>query len=120
VTARFSSTNNHPWLAIYEYSGVTALDRTAHAQGSSNAPSSGLTAATTSANELVFAGLGLPSSSGAGVSGGSGYQMELQDTVQYGSRAATEDRIATSTAAFSGAFILSATANWTCVVATFK
>ena len=120
VTARFSSTNNHPWLAIYEYSGVTALDRTAHAQGSSNAPSSGLTAATTSANELVFAGLGLPSSSGAGVSGGSGYQMELQNTVQYGSRAATEDRIATSTAAFSGAFILSATANWTCVVATFK
>jgi hypothetical protein len=120
VTARFSSTNNHPWLAIYEYSGVTALDRTAYAQGSSNAPSSGQTAATTSANELVFAGLGLPSSSGAGVSAGSGYQLELQDTVQSGSRAATEDRIATATGAFSGAFSLNAAANWTCVVATFK
>ena len=51
---------------------------------------------------------------------GSGYQLELQDTVQYGSRAATEDRIAASTGAFSGAFSLNATANWTCLVATFK
>jgi len=54
------------------------------------------------------------------VSAGSGYQLELQDTVQYGSRTATEDRIATSTGAFSGAFSLNAAANWTCVVATFK
>jgi hypothetical protein len=68
----------------------------------------------------VFAGLGLPSSSGVGVFAGSGYQLELQDTVQSGSRAATEDRIATSTVVFSGAFSLNATANWTCVVATFK
>src|SRR5262249_253097 len=36
VTANFSSTNNHPWIAIYEYSGLSAsnpLDQVAHAQG---------------------------------------------------------------------------------------
>src|SRR5262249_12999196 len=46
VTASFSATNNHPWLAVYEYSGlntIAPLDRTAHAQGSSSIANSGAT-----------------------------------------------------------------------------
>src|SRR5690348_14804408 len=35
ITASFSGTNNHPWLAIYEFSGVTGLEQTAAAQGAS-------------------------------------------------------------------------------------
>src|SRR5207253_3219954 len=54
VTATFSSTNNRPWMAIYEYSGLSPtspLDQTARAQGSGSGPSSGATAMTASATE---------------------------------------------------------------------
>jgi hypothetical protein len=120
VTATFSGSNNHPFLAIYEYYGITAVDRTAAAQGNDGAPTSGLTAATTAANELVFAGLGLPSSSSVTVTAGLGYKMEQQDTKPGGSRSATEDLTATSTGSFSGTLTLSGSAAWSCIVATFK
>jgi subtilisin family serine protease len=120
VTALFSSTNNHPWLAIYEYSGVSAPDQTARAQGGNSTPACGPTAATSFASELVFVGLGLPSSSGVAVTAGAGYGLELQDTIQNGSRAATEDRLVSSTGAYTGSFSLSGAANWSCLVATFR
>ena len=120
VTALFSSTNNHPWLAIYEYSGVSALDQTARAQGGNSTPACGPTAATSFASELLFVGLGLPSSSGVAVTAGAGYGLELQDTIQNGSRAATEDRLVSSTGAYTGSFSLSGAANWSCLVATFR
>lgn len=121
VTASFSGTNSHPWLAVYEYSGLSKtnpLDRTAHAQGRSTAASSGTTATTRTASELVFAGVGLPATSGASVSAGSGYALEQQNTST--SRAATEDRVATDTGSFAGTFTLGATVNWSAVVATFS
>ncbi len=65
VTATFSASNSHPWLAVYEYRGLSTtspLDRTAHAQGSGSTPTSGATATTVNANELVFAAVGLPAS----------------------------------------------------------
>lgn len=120
VTAHFSSTNNHPWLAIYEYSGVSALDQTARAQGGSSTAACGPTATTSAASELLFAGLGLPSSTSASVTSGSGYTLELQNAIQSGSRAATEDRLVTTTGGFTGAFTLSGSANWSCVLATFR
>ena len=70
VTAHFSASNGHPWLAIYEYSGLSTtspLDQKASAQGNSTTPSTGATPITTSANELVFVGAGLPSTSGVTV-----------------------------------------------------
>jgi hypothetical protein len=121
VTATFSSTNNHPWLAIYEYSGLSAtspLDRAAHAQGSSSAPTSGATATTVSANELVFAAVGLPASYTGTVTAGSGYALRQQDTTS--SRAANEAAVVSSTGSYAGTFGLSATTNWSAVVATFK
>ncbi len=120
VTARFSASNNHPWLAVYEYSGLEALDRTASGQGNSTAPNTGATAPTSSANQLLFVGLGLPSSFGGSVTSGAGFTPELQDAVVNGSRAANEHRIVTSTGAYSGAFTLSTAGNWSCALATFS
>jgi hypothetical protein len=121
VTATFSSTNNHPWLAIYEYKGLNItnpLDQTASAQGSSTTASSGATATTTSANELVFAATGLPSSYTGTPTAGSGYAfLEKNPT---GSPAANESELATSTGTYNGTFTLSASANWSALVATFK
>ncbi len=120
ITATFSASNNHPFLAIYEYSGLSALDRTAGAQGTSATASSGATAATTAASELVFAGLGLPSSATQTVAAGSGFTLEQQDTRSGGSRAATEDRTVSATGAYSGTFAINSSTNWSCIVATFR
>lgn len=121
VQATFSATNNHPWIAIYEYSGLSTtapLDQTAHAQGSSTTPNSGLTPMTASASELVFAGLGLPATSTVSASAGTGFNMLLQDAGT--SRSATEARITGSTGQYAGTFSLSGSTNWTSVVAVFK
>ena len=118
VTATFSATNNHPWVAIYEYSGLSTtnpLDRTAHAQGSSVSPNSGASPITTSANELVFAAAGFPSNYGGTAT--AGYTLQQQDTGT--SRAATETTIVASTGAYTGTFTLSTSTNWSAVLATF-
>ena len=53
VTVTFSQAAAYPDISILEYRGVTALDVTAGASGSSTAANSGA-ATTTSANELIF------------------------------------------------------------------
>jgi hypothetical protein len=121
VTARFSSSNTHPWLAIYEYSGLSTtnpLDQTGHAQGNGRVPNSGMTATTSSASELLFGATGLPSNHKGGVTAGTGYTMLLQDTGR--SDAANEGAIVSSTASFATIFSLSRTADWSAVVATFR
>ena len=121
VTATFSSTNNHPWLAIYEYSGLnttTPLDQTAHAQGTGSAISTGATATTTSPNELVFAAAGFVNNFGGTVTAGSGYALQRQDNGT--SRAANEGAFVTSTRAYIGTFSLSSATNWSAVVTTFR
>jgi hypothetical protein len=125
VTATFSASNSHPWLAVFEYSGVSGLDQTAHAQGSGASPNTGLTATTTSNNELVFAGLGLANASTATVTAGTGFQLLLQDAPPNTSRAATEGQIVSVSGQYGGTFGLSAkanchTCNWSAAVATFK
>jgi len=122
VTATFSGTNNHPWLAIFEYSGLSSanpLDVTASAQGSNASPTTGNTPQTHAANELTFAGLGLPSSTSVTVSAGGGAAIELQQANPSGSRAATEDAVLSSMGSFSGSFTLSGAANWSTAAATF-
>jgi hypothetical protein len=122
VKATFSSTNNHPWLAIYEYSGLSTtspLDKTAAAQGSSSTPSTGATAMTQAASELAFVGAGFNTPSFTGtVTAGTGYTLGQQDTNT--SRAATETSVVSSTGSYTGTFTLSGTANWSAVLATFK
>src|SRR5207248_5091308 len=120
VTATFSATNNHPWVAIYEYSGLSTtnpIDQVARAQGSDNSPFSGLIT-TTSDNELEFTATGLPASYTGSVMPGPGYTMQLQDTGT--SRAANETDVLTSASnQYPGRFNLSSNTNWTIVVATF-
>src|SRR6202008_4071972 len=53
VTVTFSQAAAFPDIRILEYRGVTVLDVTAGASGSSTSASSG-SATTTSANELIF------------------------------------------------------------------
>ena len=121
VTATFSATNNHPWLAIYEYKGLNAanpLDQTAQAQGSSAAPNSGATATTTSANELVFAAMGLPASYASTQTLGAGYTLLQNDTST--SPASNETMLATSTGSFAATFSVTSSVNWSAIVATFK
>src|ERR1700682_4828247 len=121
VKATFSATNNHPWLAIYEYRGLSTtnpLDQTASAQGSSATPNSGATATTVSANELLFAAIGLPSRYTGTVTAGSGYTMLQQDTNT--SRAGNEAVAVTSTGAYAATFNVSPSTNRTAVLATFK
>jgi hypothetical protein len=121
VTARFSATNNHPWLAVYEYIGLSTtspLDRVLKAQGGSASPNTGATATTSSANELVFAGAGFVNNFAGTATAGGGFTMQLQDTGT--SRAANEAIIASATGAFNGTLTLSAPTNWSAVIATFK
>ncbi len=121
VTATFSATNNHPWLAVYEYSGLSTtspLDKTAHAQGSGSSVNTGPTATTASAPELVFAGTGFVYNYTGTVTAGSGFSLGQQDAGT--SRAATEAAVVASTGSYSGSFSLSASTNWSAVLATCK
>jgi hypothetical protein len=123
VTASFSGANAHPFLAIFEYAGLSTtnpLDRTISAQGNGTAVSTAASAATRSANELVFAGLGLQSNSSAVVTAGSGFSLESQDAQKGFSRAATEDKFVTAAGTFAGAFTLSAGSKWSVALATFS
>jgi hypothetical protein len=120
VTATFSASNNHPWLAIYEYSGLNPtnpLDQTAHAQGGNSAPNTGATATTKNAKELLFTGLGMVNNYGGAVTAATGYALQQQDTNT--SRAANETAAVSSTGSFTGAFSLSSSTNWSAVLATF-
>ena len=122
VKATFSATNNHPWLAIYEYSGlnsISPLDRVAAAQGGSTNVSTGLSGTIQNSNEVVFVGAGFNTPSFTGtVSAGGGYSMLQQNTNT--SRAANESAIVSSTGSYAGTFSLSTTANWSAVLATFR
>jgi len=121
VTASFSSTNNHPWLGIFEYNGLNTtnpLDQTAHAQGSGASADTGATAVTASSNELVFAAAGLPAAYAGVVTAGSGYMLQQQDAGS--SRSATESMTTAATGSFDGVFSLSPSTNWSAVVATFR
>ncbi len=121
ITATFSAVNNHPWLAIYEYSGLSTsapLDQTSSAQGFTSAANTGATASTSSAHELLFAAVGLPAPSSWIVTSGSGFTSLQQDTNV--SRAATEGRIVNAAGQYAATFSLSGATYWTAAIATFK
>jgi hypothetical protein len=121
VKATFSAANNHPWLAIYEYQGLNAinpLDQIAQAQGASASPSTGATPTTTSGSELVFAGFGFPASYTGTQAVGAGYTLIQNDVGT--SPAANESTLVTTTGSYTATYGLGASANWSAIVATFK
>jgi hypothetical protein len=121
VTATFSATNNHPWLAIYEYTGLSTtnpLDQTASAQGNVANLSIGPTGVTTTAKELVFAGFGFPASFNGTQTVGAGFTMLQNDTST--SPGATESMLVNATGSYTATFTVSSSINCTGIVATFK
>lgn len=121
VTATFSGTNSHPWMAVYEFKGLSPtdpLDQTAGASGSSATPTTPSIPVTRNANELIFAGAGLPSSFRGTVAPVAPYALSQQDTGT--SRAANESTISSTTGPFAGNFALSGSANWSAALATFR
>ena len=117
ITATFSGVNNHPFVAVYEYAGLSALDASSSAQGNS-AAAAAAPLTIMSANELIFAGAGFPFGWPGSVTAGSGYTLQLQDTGT--SRGASETTVAGSSGTITGTFGLSQAANWTSILATFK
>ena len=117
VTATFSGSNGHPWIAMYEFSGVSTLDKTANAQGSGTGVVTA-SVATTAANELIFSGVGFPNSWSGTVSAGAGMTIDQQNTAT--SRATTEFAIVNSAGSYTGGFSLSSGTAWSSVLATFK
>ncbi len=121
VTAAFSATNNHPWLAVYEYRGLSAtspLDRVSSAQGTGTTPNTGSTPATTASNEVVFAGAGFENAYGGTSTADPSFTLQQQDAGT--SRAANESAVVSSMGAYTGTFALSASTNWSAVIATFR
>lgn len=121
VKATFSATNNHPFVAVYEFSGLSTtspLDQTASSQANDSASVTSPSRTTATANELLFSGVGFPYAWGGNVTAGSGYAINQQDTAT--SRSATEFRIVSTAGAYSGVFTLDSLANWSTVFATFR
>jgi hypothetical protein len=119
VKATFSSGNAHPWLAVYEYSGLSAtnpLDQKGAAQGSGATPS--ISASATATNELVFVGTGLPSGFGGSISAGTGYA--LMQRASGSSHGANESGMVASPGTYAAKVNLSGNANWSAAMATFK
>ncbi len=107
-----------------EYSGVattSALDRTASNSGNSTTPTSGTTATTTQAAELVIACLSHNGSAATGIDLPSGYTnryiQQNNSTYQPGS---ADELIVASTGAQSASWGTTASNNWFGVIATYK
>lgn len=120
VTAAFYDINNHPWLAVYEYSGLSAvnpLDQYAAAEGTGTITITQAISPTVGSNELIFVGAGFPASFTGSAAAVAPYVLTQQDILT--SRAANETVVASSTGSYSGTFQLDSPANWTALIATF-
>ena len=113
VTVTFSQAAAYPDVRILEYRGVTALDVTAGASGSSTSASSGA-ATTTSANELIFGADTVFTSTGAV---GSGFTSRII-TSPDGDLA--EDKIVTTAGSNSATAPLSSPGPWVMQMVTFS
>ena len=118
VTANFGASNSRPWLAVYEFTPISGVINTSSAKGKSNTADSG-TVVGPGGPALYFSGVGVQSNWKGTITAGGGYTMGVQDTNK--NRAATEYAILSSnTGNHSGVFQLSASTNWSVVVAAFK
>lgn len=106
---------------LQEFSGVATsspLDKTISAQGTSAAPSSGATATTTQADELVIGLVGWAGATST-ASLGSGY-TNLAQVALADASTAMESKIVAATGAQTAAMTLGASRDWAAICATFK
>jgi hypothetical protein len=113
VTVTFSQAAVAPDVRILEYRGVSTLDVTAGASGSSTAASSGA-ATTTSANGLIF---GANTVWTANKSAGTGFTSRIITTPD-GDIA--EDETATAVGSYTAAATLTSSGPWVMQLVTFK
>ena len=113
---------------VIEYSGIldaSPLDQTANATGNSTAPVTGTTAATAQANELWIGGMGYISSSPALGSLLNGFSLvaSAQSTrtqASFNAKVYALERLVNPVGAASSGGTLSASAQWSGVLATFR
>ena len=113
VTVTFNQAATGPDIRILEYRGVTTLDVTAGASGSSAAANSGA-ATTTSANELIFGANMVATTTGAA---GSGFTSRII-TSPDGDIA--EDKLVTTAGSNSATATLNGSGPWVMQMATFS
>src|ERR1019366_6300280 len=113
VTVTFSVAAAYPDVRILEYRGVTALDVTAGASGSSTAANSGA-ATTTSANELIFGAGMVATLTGAA---GSGFTSRIITTPDSD---LAEDKIVTTAGSNSATATLTGAGPWVMQMVTFS
>lgn len=105
---------------LQEFTGIATspLDRTVSAQGTSNTPSSGATAATAQADELVVGLVGWGGATSTATLG-SGY-TNLAQVALTDASSAMESKIVAATGAQTAAMTLGASRDWAAICATFK
>jgi hypothetical protein len=113
VTVTFSQAAVYPDIRILEYRGVTALDVTAGASGSSTAANSGA-ATTTSANELIFGANTVSTLNGTA---GSGFTTRI---ITSPDSDLAEDKIVTAAGSNSATATLTGSGPWVMQMVTFK
>ncbi|WP_197081956.1 IPT/TIG domain-containing protein, partial [Silvibacterium bohemicum] len=109
----FSQAASYPDIRILEYRGVTALDVTAGASGSSATASSGA-ATTTSANELIF---GADLVATATAAAGSGFTSRIITTPD---EDIAEDKTVTTAGSNSATAALTSAGAWVMQMVTFS
>ena len=109
-------------LQIYEYTDVDTLDKTASAYGTGTAVSSGTTATTTEANELLITGVVTGVSTSFDNTWASSFTEEEDFTAGTGGTICTyggADLIVTSTGTYSTTATAGASGDWRGQIATF-
>jgi hypothetical protein len=118
ITVTLSSNVTYRLASAYAYNGLSQTDQTALATGTSTSPSSGPTAATTAANEVVF-GATVYGSGTITHAAGSG-MTELAELHAGTKSLAVDARVVGGTGTYSDSGTLSGSAIWTDSVATYK
>jgi hypothetical protein len=122
VTAAFSAVSDDSAIAIHEYGGLASaspLDRTAGAGNDNTAPSSGATASTTQAAELVVGAVG-DDPNATTFTAGAGFTLRQRIIDGTVADIATEDKVVSTVGPQTATFTADQVAAWSCVVATFK
>jgi hypothetical protein len=122
VTVTYSMSVN-PVIRFYEISNASALDQATSASGSSTGPSSGTTAMTTNANEVVIGEIGFVTTTAAisGITAGYADDALLRNPASNHQNSEQGGHQAVSSAGtFLFAGTLSSSQSWAAVVATFS
>src|SRR5262245_53433006 len=124
-TGTWTSSLSGKLIHVLEFAGIAAapLDKSTSASGASASPSSGATAATTQADELLFGAFGCWSASSPArtFTAGSGYTIASDYHSTWTVEMMTEYQVVAATGAYTAGCTMSAAVdNWVAAILTFK